>query len=74
MQIRLIHNQGAGSNTTWEVPEGSTVRDVFSRYGVTYRPDAHILTVNQIAASVDQILSNGDTVSVMANKVGGGRC
>jgi sulfur carrier protein ThiS len=53
-----------------ELPDGSTVADVFRHLGLGDR-EAAIVLVNEAAATRDQRLSSGDAVSLLPALSGG---
>ena len=55
----------------FEVPEGSTVGDMFKRENIVIANN-HVITVNSEQANKNQVLEDGDKVVVTKNEIKGG--
>ena len=70
MRIMLINNDGAGFADHTDVPHGSTVQEVFEReMGSQAKPDNYLIRVNRLPCARDQVLVEGDRVSITPTKI-----
>lgn len=64
MKVQVISGNGDGRNKLLEVAEGTTIAELL----LAHFPDAdfsmHMVRVNRLPASVEQVLSNGDRLTV----------
>jgi sulfur carrier protein ThiS len=73
MKVLVINNDGGGFADYVDVPEGTTVRDMFLREVRSGKPDSYLIRVNRQPVPSDQVLSEGDRVSFTATKIEGAR-
>ena len=73
MKVLVINNDGGGFADYVDVPEGTTVRDMFQREVRSGKPDAYLIRVNRQPVPSDQALCEGDRISFTPIKVEGAR-
>lgn len=73
MQILAINNNGAGFADYLEVPEGTTVHQLFEQQISGGRPENYLIRVNRQPSAADQQLQQGDRVSITPLKIEGAR-
>ena len=71
MQVLLINNDGGGFADRVEIPEGTTVLDLFRRYIKHRGPEDYLIRVNRQPAARDEPLREGDRVSITPVKIEG---
>lgn len=75
MQIMLIHNIAGGFGDYVDVPEGTTLRQLFSREaskaGGSSDPTRYVIRVNHREHSLDEVLQPNDRVSITPTKIAG---
>ena len=71
MKILAINNLGAGYADHMEVEPGTTVQKLFSQMVPSGRPEDYLIRVNRLPAAKDQVLQEGDRVSMTAVKIEG---
>ena len=71
MKILLINNDGAGYADHAEVPEGTTVSQLFAEKMPGRKPADVLIRVNRLPAAADQVLAPGDRVSLTPVKIEG---
>ena len=72
MQILFINNQGGGFADHIQVPEGITVLALFDEK-IGGKPADYLIRVNRQPAAADQVLAEGDRVSITPTKIEGAR-
>ncbi|MFO0812030.1 MAG: hypothetical protein U0796_02360 [Gemmatales bacterium] len=70
MRILFINNQGAGFADYLAIEVGTTVRQLFDAK-IKGDPSSYLIRVNRQPASADQVLQEGDRVSITAVKIEG---
>ena len=73
MQIMFINNDGGGFADTIEVADGMTVAVLFADRLPGRKAVDFLVRVNRLPATADQILRDGDRVSMTPTKVQGAR-
>lgn len=73
MKVLVINNDGGGFADYVEVPEGTTVRDMFQREVRSGKPDSYLIRVNRQPVPSDQQLREGDRISFTPIKIEGAR-
>jgi sulfur carrier protein ThiS len=73
MKVLVINNDGGGFADYVDVPEGTTVRDMFQREVRSGKPDSYLIRVNRQPVPSDQVLREGDRISFTPIKVEGAR-
>jgi sulfur carrier protein ThiS len=71
MKVLVINNDGGGFADYVEVPEGTTVRDMFQREVRTGKPDNYLIRVNRQPVPSDQVLRESDRISFTPVKIEG---
>ena len=71
MRILLINNDGGGFADHLEVPDGTTVREVFHKQIKHRGPEDYLIRVNRQPAAADEVLHEGDRVSITPIKIEG---
>ena len=67
----LINNDGAGFADYIEVAEGTTVEKLFAQRVLHGRPEDYLIRVNRQPVAADQVLQEGDRVSITPTKIEG---
>ena len=70
MKILFINNQGGGFADHIQVPDGTTVRALFDEK-IGGKPADYLIRVNRQPAAADQVLVEGDRVSITPTKIEG---
>lgn len=74
MKCIVINNDGGGFADYVELAEGTTVPQLFSKQlGEDCKPEDYKIRVNRSPATMDQVLKDGDTISITPTKVHGAR-
>jgi hypothetical protein len=74
MQILVINNDGAGFANHLELLHGTTVEELFRRQmGAHAKAESYLIRVNRQPVSRDQVLVDGDRMSVTPTKIEGAR-
>ena len=71
MKILYINNDGGGFADHIEVEEGLTVQTFFEKRLPQGRPQDYLIRVNRQPAAADQVLQEGDRISVTPTKIEG---
>ena len=71
MRIMLINNDGGGFADYVEVPEGTTVKKLFDEQISSPSPENYLIRVNRQPVPADQVLQEGDRVSITPTKIDG---
>jgi hypothetical protein len=71
MRILFINNDGGGFADHIEVAPDTSVADLFATQLPDRRPEDYLIRVNRLPASADQILQEGDRVSMTPTKIEG---
>src|SRR5262245_38617831 len=73
MRILFINNDGGGFADYIEVPQGTTVQDLFGRQIQGGKPQDYLIRVNRQPAAKDQVLEEGNRVSMTPLKIEGAK-
>jgi len=74
MKILVINNDGAGFANHLDLPHGTTVEELFRRQmGSQAKADSYLIRVNRQPVSRDQVLVDGDRMSITPTKIEGAR-
>jgi hypothetical protein len=73
MQIMYINNDGGGFADTIEVSDGKSVAALLSERLPGRKAVDFLVRVNRLPATADQLLRDGDRVSMTPTKVQGAR-
>ena len=71
MRILVINNDGGGFADYVEVPNGTTVREMFERTVKSSSPANYLIRVNRQPVPQEQVLLEGDRVSFTPTKIEG---
>ena len=71
MRCLLINNDGAGFADYIEVAEGTTVAKLFAQRIPHGKPQDYLIRVNRQPCASDQVLQEGDRVSITPTKIEG---
>ena len=71
MQILLINNDGGGYADYIELPVGTTVRQCFDKHLPNSSPQNYLIRVNRQPVPSDQVLQEGDRISITPTKIEG---
>jgi hypothetical protein len=71
MKILFINNDGGGFADHIEVAEHTTAAQLFAERLPHRRPEDYLLRVNRLPVSSDQVLHEGDRVSMTPTKIEG---
>lgn len=71
MKILFVNNDGGGFADYIETPHGTTVQELFERQMKQAKPENYLIRVNRQPAARDQILVEGDRVSMTPTKIEG---
>ena len=71
MKVLFINNEGAGFASPIEIAESTTVSTLFSEKLPDRKPDDFLIRVNRLPAAADQVLADGDRISITATKIAG---
>lgn len=71
MKVLLINNDGGGFADHIEVNEGTTVDQLFERQMHGAKSGDYLIRVNRQPVAADQVLQNGDRISITPVKVEG---
>ena len=71
MRVLYIDNDGGGFADYVEVAEGSTVQGFFEQRMPNRKPEDYLIRVNRQPAARDQVLQEGDRVTVTPTKIEG---
>lgn len=73
MKIFVINNHGGGFADTIELPEGTTIKQLFEQTVPKASPHDYLIRLNRGPVSADHILQDGDRVSITPRKIQGAR-
>jgi len=73
MKLLYINNAGAGFAEHIEVESGTTVEKLFAQRMPGQQPGNYLIRVNRLPAAADQVLVEGDRISITATKIEGAR-
>ena len=73
MKIYLIDNQGSGFADQIEVASGTTIGEFVQQRLRGGDPADYLIRVNRLPATAEQILQNGDRVSITPTRIEGAR-
>lgn len=71
MKIMFINNEGGGFADYLEIPDGQTVQQLFAQRMGQSRPDDYLIRVNRQPVPADQVLEEGDRLSITPTKIEG---
>jgi len=71
MQILVINNDGGGFADYREVSDGTTVTELFNQVTNEGASENYLIRVNRQPCAPDQVLQEGDRVSITPTKIEG---
>jgi hypothetical protein len=72
MRVLVINNDGGGFADYQPLPEsGLTVRQLFEQQVPRGKPESYLIRVNRLPAAEDQVLRDGDRISITPTKIEG---
>ncbi|QDU92336.1 molybdopterin converting factor [Lignipirellula cremea] len=71
MRILVINCDGGGFADYRDIPEGTTVQQLFEEQTRSPRPQDYLIRVNRLPAPCDQLLQEGDRISFTPVKIEG---
>jgi sulfur carrier protein ThiS len=71
MKLLFINNDGAGFADHIEIDSGTTVAQLFAQRMPGREPEDFLIRVNRQPVSADQVLQEGDRVSITPTKIEG---
>ena len=71
MKLLYINNDGSGFSDYIEINEGTTVGALFAERVTNPDPTAYLIRVNRQPCAKDQILHDGDRISITPTKIEG---
>ena len=71
MKILFINNEGGGFADYVQVPESTSVQEFFSQQLPNRKAEDYLIRVNRQPVSRDQILQDGDRVTMTPVKIEG---
>ena len=71
MECFFINNQGAGFADTIEVPEGTTLGQLFAQKMPGSKPQDYLIRLNRQPAGAEEKLTEGCRVSITPVKIDG---
>jgi hypothetical protein len=73
MKILYVNNDGGGFADYIEIPHGLSVQELFERQMRGAKPQDYLIRVNRQPAARDQVLVEGDRVSMTPTKIEGAK-
>jgi sulfur carrier protein ThiS len=73
MKILFVNNDGGGFADHIEIPHGTTVQELFDRQMRQAKAENYFIRVNRKQVPRDQVLVEGDRVSMTPTKIEGAR-
>jgi hypothetical protein len=71
MKILFVNNDGGGFADYIEIPHGTTAQELFERQMKQAKAENYLIRVNRQPAARDQVLVEGDRVSMTPTKIEG---
>ena len=71
MKVLFINNDGGGFADQVDVEPGTTVRQLFEQQLPDRKPEDYLIRVNRLPVHGDQLLQEGDRVSMTPTKIEG---
>lgn len=71
MKLFFINNDGGGFADTIEVTDGTSIAQLFEQRVPHGKPADYLIRVNRQPVAADQVLREGDRVSVTPTKIEG---
>lgn len=71
MRVTFLNNEGAGFADAIEVEPGTTAQKLFTDKLPGRSPQDYLIRVNRLPVTADQVLVDGDRVSITPRKIEG---
>jgi sulfur carrier protein ThiS len=71
MRVLVINNDGGGFADYLEIPEATTVKQLFEQQIRSPNPENYLIRVNRQPVPADQVLQEGDRISFTPTKIEG---
>ena len=71
MRVLLINNDGGGFADHIDIASGTTVAALFAGRMAGRKPEDYLIRVNRQPVSSDQVLQEGDRISISPTKIAG---
>jgi sulfur carrier protein ThiS len=71
MKVLYVNNDGGGFADYIEIPAGTTVQQFFAERVPHGKPQDYLIRVNRQAVAADQVLQEGDRLSLTPTKIEG---
>ena len=71
MKVLVINNDGAGYADYVEINPGTTVSQLFAKQVSGAQPNRYLIRVNRQPCPTDQVLQEGDRISITPTKIEG---
>ncbi|MCH7686105.1 MAG: molybdopterin converting factor [Planctomycetes bacterium] len=71
MKVLVINNDGSGFADYLDVDEGTTVQRLFEKQVPSAKPQNYLIRVNRQPVAPDQVLCEGDRISITPTKIEG---
>ena len=71
MKVLVINNDGSGFADYLDVDDGTTVKQLFDKQVPSAKPDSYLIRVNRQSVAQDQVLCEGDRISITPTKIEG---
>ena len=71
MRMLFINNEGAGFADHIDIDPGTTVAELFAQRLPGRKPEDFLIRVNRLPVSADQVLQEGDRISISPTKIQG---
>ena len=71
MKVLAINNHGGGFAGYVDVADGTTVAQLFEQQIGSAKPENYLIRVNRQPCSEDQVLQEGDRISITPTKIDG---
>jgi len=71
MKVLFINNDGGGFADHIDVATGTKVSELFAQRISGRKPEDYLIRVNRLPAAADQVLQEGDRVSITPTKIEG---
>ena len=71
MKILVINNDGGGFADYLEIPDGTTVTQLFEAHISSTKPSDFLIRVNRQPCPANQVLREGDRISITPTKIEG---
>jgi sulfur carrier protein ThiS len=73
MKILFVNNDGGGFADYTDIPHGTTTQELFEQRMGHTKPEHYLIRVNGKVAPRDQVLTEGNRVSITPIKIEAGR-